>query len=272
MAEELITQVHNPADDIKVKGKQGGGGGWFSWFCGSCKRKGGSTLREHELVASAEVPKPQTINIDFTEENDFLLAPARPGAEHRKTLVLDLDETLVHSSFKPVNDADFCVDIELDNSIHRVYVRKRPGVDWFLKEVAKHYELVVFTASLSKYADPVMDVLDPERFVSARLFREHCVYHTGNYVKDLTRLGRPLEQIIIVDNSPYSFMFQPDNAVPITSWFSDKEDIELLLLVYYLETMVDSPDVAAVLRRQTIDQMLSPFLDKLSDMEPDTYM
>ena len=73
MAEELITQVHNPADDLKVKGKQGGGGGWFSWFCGSCKRKGGSTLREHELVASAEVPKPQTINIDFTEVRSFLV-------------------------------------------------------------------------------------------------------------------------------------------------------------------------------------------------------
>jgi hypothetical protein len=83
---------------------------------------------------------------------------------------------------------------------------------------------VVFTASLAKYADPLLDVLDKDKVVQFRLFREACVQHYGNYVKDLTHLGRALESSIIVDNSPFSYMFQSDNAIPITSWFDDKSD------------------------------------------------
>ena len=93
------------------------------------------------------------------------------------------DETLVHSSFKPIPNADFVISIELEGVIHRVYVRKRPGVDAFLKTVAQKWEVVIFTASLSKYADPLLDILDKSKAISSRLFREHCVQHHGNYVK-----------------------------------------------------------------------------------------
>lgn len=75
------------------------------------------------------------------------------------------------------------------------------------------YECVLFTASLAKYADPVADLLDRWNVFRARLFRESCVFHRGNYVKDLNKLGRELEQIVIVDNSPASYIFHPDNAV-----------------------------------------------------------
>lgn len=64
-----------------------------------------------------------------------------------------------------------------------------------------------------QYADPVADLLDRWGVFRARLFRESCVYHRGNYVKDLNKLGRDLQQIIIVDNSPASYVFHPDNAV-----------------------------------------------------------
>lgn len=53
----------------------------------------------------------------------------------------------------------------------------------------------------------------------ARLFRESCVYHRGNYVKDLNKLGRDLQKIVIVDNSPASYIFHPDNAVSMISIF-----------------------------------------------------
>jgi RNA polymerase II subunit A small phosphatase-like protein len=71
----------------------------------------------------------------------------------------------------------------------------------------KHYELVIFTASLSKYAEPLVDILDPEGMCSYRLFREHCTYVNNAFVKDLTRLGRPMKDVIIVDNSPIAYMF-----------------------------------------------------------------
>lgn len=165
----------------------------------------------------------------------------------RKTLVLDLDETLVHSSFKPVTFSDFTVPVELEREIHQVYVLKRPYVDQFLKRVGELFEVVVFTASLSKYADPVMDLLDKYQAVHARLFREHCVNHRGNYVKDLSMLGRRLADVIIIDNSPASYMFQPGNAVPVTSWFDNSYDTELIDMLPFLEELATVDDVTTVL-------------------------
>ena len=57
-----------------------------------------------------------------------------------------------------------------------------------------------------------------------RLFRESCVYDRGNYVKDLSKLGREMKRTIIIDNSPASYLFQPQNAIPCSSWFDDKND------------------------------------------------
>jgi carboxy-terminal domain RNA polymerase II polypeptide A small phosphatase len=82
----------------------------------------------------------------------------------------------------------------------------------------------VFTASLSKYADPLLDQLDTGSVVRWRLFRESCFPYEGNYVKDLMCLGRPLSDTIIVDNSPHSYVFQPDNAVPIGTFIDDPDD------------------------------------------------
>ena len=80
-------------------------------------------------------------------------------------------------------------------------------------EVGSRFEVIVFTASLAKYADPLLDLLDRGSCVRWRLFRESCYPYEGNYVKDLTCLGRPLKDVIIVDNSPHSYIFHPFNAV-----------------------------------------------------------
>lgn len=181
------------------------------------------------------------------EVPQYLLPPQIQREIGKKTLVLDLDETLVHSSFKPIPNADFIIPVEIDNTIHQVYVLKRPGVDQFLKTMADRFELVVFTASLAKYADPVLDLLDKERVVGARLFREACSNHKGNYVKDLSRLGRDIRHVIIIDNSPASYMFHPENAVPIDSWFDDENDTELLDLIPFLEDMTKVDNVTSVL-------------------------
>jgi len=199
--------------------------------------------------------KPQTVPPPVAEherpqvtKEKFLLPPLSPEHKGKKTLVLDLDETLVHSSFRPVPGPDFIISIELDGVTHRVYVQKRPGVDHFLEQMGSKFEVVVFTASLDKYANPVLDILDPKGYVKIRLFREACVQHYGNYVKDLSLLGRRLEDTLIIDNSPFSYMFQPDNAIPITSWFNDKTDRELYELVPFLvEQIIPCEDVAQVI-------------------------
>lgn len=160
--------------------------------------------------------------------NNAPLLPPQKIPE-RKCLVIDLDETLIHSSFHiAVSSADFVIDLELGQGIEKVYVQKRPGVDEFLEAVSEVYEVVIFTASLPSYANAVINLLDPERKrISHRLFRDSCVYYRGQYIKDLTLLGRSLHEIIIIDNSPVSYLFQPDHAVPIPSWYSDITDKHL---------------------------------------------
>ncbi|XP_067300465.1 uncharacterized protein ctdsp1 isoform X1 [Pseudorasbora parva] len=165
-------------------------------------------------------------------------------------VVIDLDETLVHSSFKPVNNADFIIPVEIDGTVHQVYVLKRPHVDEFLKRMGELFECVLFTASLAKYADPVSDLLDKWGAFRSRLFRESCVFHRGNYVKDLSRLGRDLDKVIIVDNSPASYIFHPDNAVPVASWFDDMSDTELLDLIPFFERLSKVDNVYTVLKQQ----------------------
>jgi len=171
-----------------------------------------------------------------------LLGPQPVKKTGFKTLVLDLDETLVHSSFKnPSNGKrDFTVPVPIDNVVHTVYVNKRPYVDKFLEEVTKDYEIVLFTASLPKYADPLLDMLDSGETIDFRLFREHCV-QTRNmcYVKDLSKLGRDVKDCIIIDNSAQSYDFHHKNAIPIPSWFSDKNDEELLNLLPVLRKLKD---------------------------------
>ncbi|KXS14390.1 NLI interacting factor [Gonapodya prolifera JEL478] len=176
-----------------------------------------------------------------------LLTPLAPEDAGKKCLVLDLDETLVHSSFKPIPHPDFIVPVEIDNVTHTVYVLKRPGVDAFLRRCGELFEVVVFTASLAKYADPLMDILDRSHVVKHRLFREACIHHKGSYVKDLSMLGRDLRATLIIDNAPASYAFHPTNAIPITSWFNDQNDTELTDLIGFLEDLVRVDDVRAVL-------------------------
>jgi len=177
-----------------------------------------------------------------------LLGPKASKFKGKKCLVLDLDETLVHSSFKPVRNPDYLVPVQMDQITYKIYVRKRPFVHEFLAECAKHYEIVIFTASLSNYANPLLDMLDTEKVISGRLFRESCVFHNRSYVKDLSKLGRRLEEIIFVDNSPLSYVFQPYNAIPITSWYDDVNDSELKDLLPVLQTKLrDIADVRELL-------------------------
>lgn len=135
-----------------------------------------------------------------------------------------------------------------------------------------------------QYADPVSDLLDVHRVCHQRLFREHCVLHRGNFVKDLSRLGRDISQVIIVDNSPYSYLFHPRNAVPITvrarasgwrvccqphsalthchrraqGWFFDPTDTELRELIPFLEDVSKIKDVRKVGARAAACFVVTP--------------
>lgn len=211
---------------------------WLSAMC-SCFR-------------SAETAKPSKPSENQSSLN--LLTPQVPTAKTKKTLVLDLDETLVHSAFKEPLYYDIHLQINIDSSNCEVYVLKRPGVDEFIRRMSEIYEIVLFTASIDKviykqYADPLLDILDSNHYISSRLYRSNCTNFNGSYVKDLSKLGRSLKDVIIIDNSAMSYLYQPDNALPIKSWFEDPQDRELLELVPVLEFLADLDDVTESLSK-----------------------
>jgi len=184
--------------------------------------------------------------------NNEILLP--PKTSNKKTLVLDLDETLVHSQFTEFPDkSDIVIPIEIENEMHDIFVLVRPGVKEFLEKMDKLFEIVVFTASISKYADPLLDIIDKKGYCPYRLFREHCSLINTTFVKDLERLGRDLKNIIIVDNSPLSYALHTENGLPILAWFDDKNDRELYQITPILQFLSSVPDV-----REFIPKFVDP--------------
>lgn len=148
-----------------------------------------------------------------------------PSRKHLKTLILDLDETLIHSMSKGGRSSSgHMVEVRLNaaslglgsgggapaTAQHPIlyWVNKRPYCDEFLRRICKWYNLVVFTASVQEYADPVIDWLESEKkFFSARYYRQHCTFRQGAYIKDLSSVEPDLSKVMILDNSPLSYLF-----------------------------------------------------------------
>ncbi|KAH7325847.1 NLI interacting factor-like phosphatase-domain-containing protein [Stachybotrys elegans] len=185
-----------------------------------------------------------------------------PTMKQRRTLVLDLDETLIHSMSKGgrmnsghmvevrLNAASLGVNGQGGMGQHPIlyWVNKRPFCDEFLRRVCKWFNLVVFTASVQEYADPVIDWLEQERkFFSARYYRQHCTYRQGAYIKDLSSVEPDLSNVMILDNSPLSYLFHEDNAIPIQGWINDPTDNDLMHLIPLLEGLQYVHDVRALL-------------------------
>ena len=132
------------------------------------------------------------------------------------TLILDLDETLI--SFK-----------NIDNIKNKGILRLRPGLYEFLLNVKNNYELIIFTSATKEYADPLINAIEKKiKYFDFRLYRQHTIICDNELVKDLGRLGRPMNKLIIVDNLPQNFRLQKENGIMIKPfWGEDKYDTAL---------------------------------------------
>jgi len=139
------------------------------------------------------------------------------------SLVLDLDETLVHFKEK------------MEGEVGGI-LRIRPGLKEFLDEVGKYYELIIFTTATQDYADSLIDAIEEDKiYFDHRLYRGHAVIIDNDFVKDLNRIGRPLDKIIIVDNMPQNFRLQKDNGIMIKAfWGEENYDRALFDLIKIL--------------------------------------
>ena len=134
------------------------------------------------------------------------------------TLVLDLDETLVNFKIKSGREG---------------YVRLRPFLFGFLEEVSQYYELIIFTSATEAYANSVIEAIEQEKkYFDFIFYRQHTIIIGNEFVKDLTRIGRPLNSTIIVDNMPQNFRFQKENGICIKPfWGQDSNDKTLYNLI-----------------------------------------
>ena len=153
----------------------------------------------------------------FLKENKYFQTEPAPylKTKNRKnySLILDLDETLVHFKINNEDDSEGVLQI-------------RPGVIPFLEQVGKYYELIVFTAATQDYGDLLIDAIEENNlYFEQRLYRQHTVIIGNDFVKDLNRIGRPLDKIIIVDNMPQNFRLQKENGINIKAfWGEDADD------------------------------------------------
>ena len=150
--------------------------------------------------------------------------PPQDTQKYKYSLILDLDETLVHY-------------VEEEN---RAFVQVRPYADFFLNEMAKYFELIVFTAAAEDYADIVLNELDKNKVINYKLYRKHTEQINGVFIKDLSKIGRDLTKILIIDNNKDNFSLQPQNGLHICSFVGDQNDDELYILSSDLMKIIES--------------------------------
>ena len=172
----------------------------------------------------------------------------------KKTLILDLDETLVHSSMNPFHKcADITLPLNFNEKKFFVYVLKRPFLEQFLTEMNLIYDIIIFTASLPEYSEPLLDIIDKNKVIKFRLNRSHCRHYQNIYIKDLKVINRNLKDMIIIDNNPESYLMNKENAIPILTWEDDENDNELIKLIPVLKYLAEVNDVRTVIN-QIVDR------------------
>ena len=166
-------------------------------------------------------------NFKILLEKKKIKEPFLPPIDNTKftyTLVLDLDETLVHY----IEEKD------------RHYVQVRPYAEYFISEMGKYFELVIFTSAEEEYANIVLDEIDKNKVISHKLYRRHVEFNDGFCLKDLNKLGRDIKKVCIIDNDKNNFKLHEDNGIEIKEFLGEQDDNELDLLGDLLMSIIES--------------------------------
>lgn len=210
-----------------------------------------STKTKKSIQNFFESPKLPHRSLFTTSSTSSFLPRKQSTDHHKKVLVLDLDNTLVCSNSTSFTDHPHqnTINIALPHEQAKtIYFITRPYLDEFFKTTSELYEIVIFTASVEHYAKPLIDVIDTMNVCGHRLYRDKCTVVNGNYVKDLKRLGRDLKDVIIIDDSAYSFSFNKHNGLAIKSFQGEHNDTELQKLIPLLKYLYTQSDVTEVIK------------------------
>ena len=169
------------------------------------KKKNNKDIINKERNILTEINKEKEINPPFLPKKE---------PKYKYSLILDLDETIVHY-------------IKYKNS---EYVQVRPYLDDFIKELSDYYEIIIFTASYQNYADLAINGIDIDKKIKYRLYRQHTMKIGNTIIKDLSKLGRDLKKIIIIDNCSENYSLQPKNGINLIDFTGNNNDDILLYL------------------------------------------
>ena len=191
-------------------------------------------------------------NYKILLEKNKIKEPFLPPIDNNKfvyTLVLDLDETLVHY----IEEKD------------RHYVQVRPYAEYFISEMGKYFEIVIFTSAEEEYANIVLDEIDKNKVISHKLYRRHVEFNDGFCLKDLNKLGRDIKKVCIIDNDKNNFKLHEDNGIEIKEFLGEQDDNELDLLGDLLMTIIESnlDDIRPVIK--DIRNKMNKNIDKKND-------
>ncbi|XP_069676687.1 mitochondrial import inner membrane translocase subunit TIM50-C-like isoform X2 [Periplaneta americana] len=146
-----------------------------------------------------------------------------PYIQPTYTLVLELNGLLMHPEWTYETGWRF---------------KKRPGVDNFLAQLSStDFEIVIFTACKPMFIWPILNSLDPHHYISYRLGRDATHFINGHHVKDLSSLNRDLAKVIVIDWNEDSVQLHRENALILSKWTGDTDDLTLEALAEFLQTI-----------------------------------
>ena len=226
-----------------------------------------------EIIAKMEIPD------ESTSTKQFVTLPFENligfGNGKKRLAIFDLDETLIHCELKDIDSAQKKIKIKMSASLEKtIGLNIRPNFEKSILKIKEKYHVIMFTASLQKYADAVMDEIDPTgSLFEYRLYRNSCtqikVDNQIYYIKDLRVLKNiSLDDIVIIDNSLLSFAFHLDNGIPILPYYRGDDEIEMKSLVKLLDNLADVPQIKTKLRSLMKLYKFIENLRKKENLEP----
>ena len=226
-----------------------------------------------EIIAKIEIPD------ESTSTKQFVTLPFENligfGNGKKRLAIFDLDETLIHCELKDIDSAQKKIKIKMSASLEKtIGLNIRPNFEKSILKIKEKYHVIMFTASLQKYADAVMDEIDPTgSLFEYRLYRNNCtqikVDNQIYYIKDLRVLKNiSLDDIVIIDNSVLSFAFHLDNGIPILPYYRGDDEIEMKSLVKLLDNLADVPQIKTKLRSLMKLYKFIENLRKKENLEP----
>ena len=132
------------------------------------------------------------------------------------SLVISLDETLIHFKSGSIKN-------------NKGVIQLRPGLMEFFEAIKPYYEIIIFSNGNKKYTDLIVNSIDEKKiYIDYRLYREHCIIICNDFVKDISRIGRPINKIVIIDNIPQNYRLHKENGINIKSFYGDKSNDKIL--------------------------------------------